>query len=80
MGKSKHVGNKHLYIGTSKNPKRMDTIVENVDTYIWKKDDKRLHDQLKEERKNKEEVKESDMKLQSFSYTLYCNGRGGRRK
>lgn len=76
MGKSKHVGNKHLYIGTSKNPKRMDTIVEDLDSYIWKKDNKRLHEKIKEARK---EVKENDIKLQSFSYTIYCSGKGGRR-
>lgn len=40
MGKSKHVGNKHLYIGTSKNPKRMDMVPETIDNNIWKKEDK----------------------------------------
>lgn len=67
MGKSKHVGNKHLYIGTSKIPKKIEDIPEDIDKHIWKKPEK------------KEEVDKSEFKLQSFSYTIYCSGKGGRR-
>ena len=34
MGKSKHVGNKHLYIGTSKIPKKIEDIPEDIDKHI----------------------------------------------
>lgn len=65
MGKSKHVGNKHLYIGTSKIPKRIENIPEDIDKHIWKKPEKKVDNN----------IDESKFKLQSFSYTLYCSGR-----
>ena len=69
MGKSKHVGNKHLYIGTSKIPKKIEDIPENIDKHIWKKLEKKVDNN----------IDESEFKLQSFSYTIYCSGKGGRR-
>ena len=69
MGKSKHVGNKHLYIGTSKIPKKIEDIPEDIDKYIWKKPEKKVDNN----------IDESKFKLQSFSYTIYCSGKGGRR-
>lgn len=85
MGKSKHVGNKHLYIGTSKNPKRMDTVSECDEPYIWKRDDSVLLNRLEEARKvmkEKDILKESKSKytyeLQSFSYTIFAKGRQGK--
>lgn len=65
MGKSKHVSNKHLYIGTSKNPKRMNTILEDTDKNIWKK--------------SNEKIDSGIYNLQSVSYTLFCEGRKGKR-
>ena len=69
MGKSKHVGNKHLYIGTSKIPKKIEDIPEDIDKHIWKKSEKKVDNN----------IDESEFKLQSFSYTIYCSGKGGRR-
>ena len=69
MGKSKHVGNKHLYIGTSKIPKKIEDIPEDIDKHIWKKPEKKMDNN----------INESEFKLQSFSYTIYCSGKGGRR-
>ena len=69
MGKSKHVGNKHLYIGTSKIPKKIEDIPEDIDKHIWKKLEKKVDNN----------IDESKFKLQSFSYTIYCSGKGGRR-
>lgn len=69
MGKSKHVGNKHLYIGTSKIPKKIKDIPEDIDKHIWKKLEKKVDNN----------IDESEFKLQSFSYTIHCSGRGGRR-
>ena len=69
MGKSKHVGNKHLYIGTSKIPKKIEDITEDIDKNIWKKPEKKVDNN----------IDESEFKLQSFSYTIYCSGKGGRR-
>lgn len=69
MGKSKHVGNKHLYIGTSKIPKKIEDIPEDIDKHIWKKLEKKVDNN----------IDESEFKLQSFSYTIYCSGKGGRR-
>lgn len=69
MGKSKHVGNKHLYIGTSKIPKKIEDIPEDIDKHIWKKSEKKIDNN----------IDESEFKLQSFSYTIYCSGKGGRR-
>lgn len=64
MGKSKHVGNKHLYIGTSKNPKRMDTILEDTDKNIWKK--------------SNDKIDNGTYNIQSVSYTLFCEGIKGK--
>lgn len=69
MGKSKHVGNKHLYIGTSKIPKKIEDITEDIDKHIWNKPEKKVDNN----------IDESKFKLQSFSYTIYCSGKGGRR-
>ncbi len=85
MGKSKHVGNKHLYLGTSKNPKRMDMYLDDVVTgnsNVWKKDDKALLKRINEVRKNmkekdilEESKKEATYNLPSFSYTIFAKGR-----
>ena len=48
MGKSKHVGNKHLYIGTSKIPKKIEDIPEDIDKHIWKKPEKKVDNNIDE--------------------------------
>lgn len=85
MGKSKHVGNKHLYLGTSKDPKRMDMYLDDVvtnDSNVWKKDDKALLKRIQDARKIMKEKdilndskKEATYNLQSFSYTIFAKGR-----
>lgn len=88
MGKSKHVGNKHLYLGTSKDPKRMDMYLDDVvtnDSNVWKKDDKALLKRIQDARKiikekdilnnNNNNKKETTYNLQSFSYTIFAKGR-----
>lgn len=67
MGKSKTVGNKYLYIGTSKNPKHINDISENIDNNIWKRD-KNIINNTRDF--NKPIYKKDSYNIQSFSYTL----------